>query len=59
MILVTQSMRRKGKPVPPSRGKGDQHMQFRQTQQPVDWMKVLQAVSLLLGIVVAIRNLNE
>ena len=52
-------MRRKGKPVPPSRGKGDQHMQFRQTQQPVDWMKVLQAVSLLLGIVVAIRNLNE
>jgi hypothetical protein len=27
--------------------------------QQVDWMKVLQAVSLVLGIMVAIRSLNE
>lgn len=27
--------------------------------QQIDWFKVLQTVSLILGIAVAIRNLNE
>jgi hypothetical protein len=33
--------------------------QIQHRPQQVDWMKVLQAVSLVLGIMVAIRTLNE
>jgi len=46
----------------PSSGKGKRKMMitFEQRPQPqIDWMKVLQAASLVLGIMVSLKSLNE